>query len=164
MILTATTKNSVFYNWSSLFTWGASSLFKINVSEVQNPCHHPEQVELLRVIQSDLLHGHTHSVKVGMIVQQRVFQRTCLQMLRSNSQVRLRAETWVNQGTWLLIKLSTATGVNLFQGFVTQCYITILWVQQNTETICSWIFNFKITGIKQELLLIFTVMTTYNKF
>lgn len=41
---------------------------------MQNSSNHPEQVQLLSIVQTDLLHGHTHPAEVAMVVQQRVLQ------------------------------------------------------------------------------------------
>lgn len=45
---------------------------------MQNTSNHPEQVQLLSVIQADLLHGYTHPVEVALVVKKRVLQGTNL--------------------------------------------------------------------------------------
>lgn len=69
-------------------TWRASSLLEVDVAEVQHAGHHPEQVQLLRVVQADLLHGHAHPVEVALVVQQRVLQRARFQVLRGETERR----------------------------------------------------------------------------
>lgn len=76
---------SIYQCMSLQLTWCASSLLKVYVTEVQHAGHHPEQVQLLRVIQADLLHRHRHPVEVSLVVQQRVLQRAWLQVLRNKS-------------------------------------------------------------------------------
>lgn len=49
---------------------------------MQNPSHHPEQVQLLGVVQADLLHGDTHPVEVALVVKQRVSESARLLMLQ----------------------------------------------------------------------------------
>lgn len=53
---------------------------------MENTRDHPEQVQLLSVIQTNPLHGHTHPVKVALVVQQRVFQSADLKMLPNKSE------------------------------------------------------------------------------
>lgn len=69
-------------------TWRASSLLEVDVAEVQHAGHHPEQVQLLRVVQADLLHGPAHPVEVALVVQQRVLQRARFQVLRGETERR----------------------------------------------------------------------------
>ena len=66
----------------------ASSLLEVDVAEVQHARHHPEQVQLLCVVQADLLHGHAHPVEVALVVQQRVLQRARFQVLRGETEHR----------------------------------------------------------------------------
>lgn len=48
---------------------------------MEDTSHHPEQVQLLGVVQADLLHGHTHPVEVALVVEQRVSESARLLML-----------------------------------------------------------------------------------
>lgn len=63
---------------------------------MQNTSNHPEQVQLLSVVQTDPLHGHTHPVEVTLVVKKRVLQSTNLLMLQNTSEserVQIRRET-----------------------------------------------------------------------
>lgn len=53
---------------------------------MENTRDHPEQVQLLSVVQTNPLHGHTHPVKVALVVQQRVFKSADLKMLPNKSE------------------------------------------------------------------------------
>lgn len=53
---------------------------------MENTRDHPEQVQFLSVVQTNPLHGHTHPVKVALVVQQRVFQSADLKMLPNKSE------------------------------------------------------------------------------
>lgn len=53
---------------------------------MENTRDHPEQVQLLGVVQTNPLHGHTHPVKVALVVQQRVFKSADLKMLPNKSE------------------------------------------------------------------------------
>ena len=75
-------------------TWGASSLLEVDVSEMQHAGHHPEQVQLLRVVQADLLHGYAHAVEVALVVQQRVLQRARLHVLRNQDRAETVTDCW----------------------------------------------------------------------
>lgn len=48
---------------------------------MQNASNHPEQVQLLSVIQTNLLHGHAHPVEVPHVVKKRVLQSTGIEVL-----------------------------------------------------------------------------------
>lgn len=50
---------------------------------MENASNHPEQVQLLSVVQSNLLHGHAHPVEVPHVVEKRVLQSAGLQMLQN---------------------------------------------------------------------------------
>lgn len=73
---------------SPQLTWCAPSLLEVDVSEVQHPGHHPEQIQFLRVVQADLLHCHTHAVEVTLVIQQWVLQRARLHVLKNRTEVR----------------------------------------------------------------------------
>lgn len=60
---------------------------------MQDTSHHPEQVQLLSVVQADLLHGHTHPVEVELVVEQRVSESACLLMLQRSAGVNTRKPT-----------------------------------------------------------------------
>ena len=66
----------------------APRLLEVDIAQVQHPRHHSEQVQLLRVVQADLLHGAAHPVEVALVVQQRVFQRAHLRVLRDHKTSR----------------------------------------------------------------------------
>ena len=70
-------------------TGGAPGLLKVEVPEVQHPGHHPEEVQLLRVVQADALHGLAHPLKVPLIVQQRVLQGPSLSVLGEDRELGL---------------------------------------------------------------------------
>lgn len=53
---------------------------------------HPEQVQLLSVVQTNPLHGHAHPVKVALVVQQRVFQSADFKMLQNKGQNQSRSK------------------------------------------------------------------------
>lgn len=61
---------------------------------MQNAGNHPEQVQLLCVVQTDLLHGHTHPIEVTQVIKKGVLQRTDVQMLQNTwvSQKKLRSQ------------------------------------------------------------------------
>lgn len=59
---------------------------------MQNTGNHPEEVQLLGVIQTNLLHGHAHPVEVALVVKKRVSERANLQML-PDERVGIRRET-----------------------------------------------------------------------
>lgn len=52
---------------------------------MKNTSNHPEQVKLLSVVQADPLHGHTHPVKVTLVVKKRVLQSTDLLVLQTSA-------------------------------------------------------------------------------
>lgn len=62
---------------------------------MQHAGHHPEQVQLLRVVQADLLHGYAHAVEVAVVVQQRVLQRARLHVLRNQDRVETVTDCWL---------------------------------------------------------------------
>lgn len=73
-------------------TWGAPCFFKVNIAQMQNTSNHSKQVQLLCVVQTDPLHGHTHPVEVALVVQKRILQSSDLQMLQHTSWSELRLQ------------------------------------------------------------------------
>ncbi len=69
-------------------TRGASCLFKVDIAEMKDASHHSEEIELLRVIQTDFLHGHHHPVEISQVIQQRVLQGTHFPMLQKQRAIK----------------------------------------------------------------------------
>lgn len=76
--------------WLLVLTWCASGLLEVDVAEVQHAGYHPEEIQLLCVVQADLLHGYAHPGEVAVVVQQRVLQRARLCVLGNQERKRHR--------------------------------------------------------------------------